>query len=152
MVGALLGRTLPALLFGVVLSLATVFAVGMARDAWVARLEPAIVGGTSSVTGEVVTDPGALLTDFGWQTPDGKQISNDEGLALVPPEVAAQDDPAQPVNSTGWLQDHGYKFVALGVSEEMSLGWAPYDALLFGFVGLASFGGAIVLVNRRRPT
>lgn len=152
LVGALLGRTLPAFVFGVVVSLAIIFGVGVARDAWVARLHPVVVGGTSAATGEVVTDPGALITGWASETPSGQQISNDGAMSLVPPEVAAQDDPEQPVSSTGWLQDHGYKFVALGVTEEMAMGWAPYDALLFGIVGLASFGGAIVLVNRRRPT
>lgn len=152
LIGALLGRTLPAFVFGVLLSLAIVFGVGIARDAWVARLQPVVVGGTSAATGEVVTDSGALVIGYAWKTPSGQQISDGEAMSLVPPDVAAKDDPEQPVSSTGWLQDHGYKFVALGVTEEMALGWAPYDALLFGLVGLGSFGGAIVLVNRRRPT
>jgi len=34
----------------------------------------------------------------------------------------------------------------------MALGWAPYDALPFDLVGMASFAGAIVLVNQPRPT
>ena len=32
------------------------------------------------------------------------------------------------------------------------MGWAPYDGLIFGLVGLVSLGATIVLVNRRRPT
>jgi len=35
---------------------------------------------------------------------------------------------------------------------EMALGWAPYDALAFVIVGVASIAGTIPMVNRRRPT
>lgn len=39
----------------------------------------------------------------------------------------------------------------MGVSDEMALGWAPYDGAIFGIVGVLSLAGAVVLVNRRRP-
>jgi hypothetical protein len=66
--------------------------------------------------------------------------------------VAEQDPPEQPVYSLEWLANHGYALLVLGVTDELALGWAPYDALLFGLVGMASLAGTIVLVNRRRPT
>jgi hypothetical protein len=37
------------------------------------------------------------------------------------------------------------------VTEEMALGWVPFDGLTFGVVGVASLAGTVVVVNRRRP-
>jgi hypothetical protein len=41
--------------------------------------------------------------------------------------------------------------VSLGVTDDMALGWAPYDGVTFGVVGMAGIAGTIMLVNRRRP-
>jgi hypothetical protein len=152
LVGTLLGRTLPAFVLGAAVSFAALFGAGQIREAWLATLEPVVIGETSPATGEVVMVPRAETTDWAWRTPDGIQISNEEGLALVPREVADQDPPEQPINSMEWLHEHGYELLTLGVTEEMALGWELYDGLIFGMVGVISLAGAIVLVNRSRPT
>jgi hypothetical protein len=36
----------------------------------------------------------------------------------------------------------------VGVTDEMALGWAPFDGIAFGFVGVIGLGSAVVLVNR----
>lgn len=150
MLGALLGRALPAFVLGGLLSLAIVVGVGVAREMWLANLDAVVIGGASE-TGEVYTDPGATITAWAWRAPDGQLISDDEALNLVPSDVQAQDDPEQPTDSTGWLQENGYELIALGLTDAMALGWEPYDASFFTLAGLAAIGGTVTLVNRRRP-
>jgi len=41
--------------------------------------------------------------------------------------------------------------VSLGVTDQMTLGWTPFDGLTFGVVGMMGIAGTIMLVNRRRP-
>jgi hypothetical protein len=153
MIGALLGRTLPASVLGAALALALALAVGAARDRWLWAL-PAVPIATVSAdrNAEPQMLPRMLSTDWGYLTPDGRMISNEEGLALVPPEIAANDSPVQPVASDEWLSGRGYTLLPLGVSDEMALAWAPYEALIFGLVGSLSIATTIVVVDRRRPT
>jgi hypothetical protein len=39
----------------------------------------------------------------------------------------------------------------IGITDEMALGWAPFDGVAFGLIGVIGLGSAVVLVNRRRP-
>lgn len=146
LLGALLGRALPAFAFGVVLSLALVLSVSSVRDSWLAGLDPAIVGAAASTDGEIVNLPGTVTTGWGWRAPDGQPISEADAMAVVPAGVVDAGDPLS------WLIDRGYAPVILGVTDEMSLGWAPFDAAIFGFVGLFSLAGTVIVVDRRRPT
>jgi len=152
--GALLGRTLPAFVSGAVLAFALVFAVDMAHDAWLKRLEPTVIAEVSPLTGEIVDVPRTVTTGWGVRTPEGAMISFAEARVIVDAARVAAPDPndEQDLTALGWLEEHGYTLLPLGVTDEMALGWAPYDALAFGLVGVASIGGAVVLVNRRRPT
>jgi hypothetical protein len=154
LIGALLGRTLPAFVLGAALSLALVVAVGTARDTWLARLDPVVIGASTPPGGDVVFDHQAMVVQsgWGWRAPDGTQLTFEEGLARVPREIFDHDDRVQYINSSAWLFEHGYASLALGVTAEQALGWAPYDALIFGLVGTASIAGTIVVVNRRRPS
>lgn len=151
LVGALLGRTLPAFVVGALLSVAVATAVGVARDGWLEELEPVVIMDESATRGDVDISPRTLQTGWAWLRPDGSQMSNDDALALVPVDVAEHDDPVQPIASMQWLEERGYALVPLGVTDERALGWTQYDALAFGLVGLGSIGGAVVVVNRRRP-
>jgi hypothetical protein len=137
--GAALGRTLPALVVGAVVSLALVFAVGQAREVWVLTLKPVLVETPNGST------PGWAGFSYGavWIAPHGEQLKDGEAEALVPP-----DEP----DASQWLLDHGYRPAELVVSEDVVLGWARYDALSFGLAGSVSLGAAGVVVNRRRPT
>ena len=153
-VGALLGRTLPAFLFGVAITLAITFALGEARATWLANMPPGIIAEKSPVTGEWNGIPGSVATSWGWLTPEGVLLSKEDARQLatdagVPP---AQPSDIQDVGAGTWLAERGYSEVPLGVNDAMALGWAPYDGLTFGVVGVLGIGGAIVLVNRRRPT
>jgi hypothetical protein len=151
-VGALLGRTLPAVVLGAVLCGGLVWATGSLRDTWLANLDPVPIAHISEPTGEYSVEPGTISTGWAWITPDGGQLTNDEGLALVPADVAATDPEEEPVHSMEWLEEHGYQLLPVGVTDEMALGWAPYDGLIFGLVGVASLAATLVVVNRRSPS
>ena len=76
---------------------------------------------------------------------DARQLATDAGVPLAAPDDV-QDTPA-----AIWLEEHGYTGVSLGVTDDMALGWAPYDGVTFGVVGMIGIAGTIMLVNRRRP-
>ena len=153
-VGALLGRTLPAFLFGAALCFAVLYAAGQARDAWFAALPPTVVADYSSQTHEWNTIPGSVPTGWAWVTPEGDLISADEARKLASDAGVPPPDPndEQDIPAATWLADHGYAELPIGITEKAAMGWAPYDGLIFGLVGLVSLGATIVLVNRRRPT
>lgn len=152
-VGALLGRTLPAFLFGVAISLALLFALGNVRNAWMASLEPMVIQHLSPGTGEAMVDPRAVTTGWAVEAPDGTLLSGEEARELVtaagvesPPPEDVQDTPA-----LLWYEENGYVLLPTGITDEMALGWAPFDGLAFGLVGVIGLGSSVVLVNRRRP-
>ncbi len=153
-VGALLGRTLPAFLFGVALTLAVLFAAGQARQTWLSTLPPSIITEQSPETGEWNPIPGSVATTWGWLTPEGDLLSRDAARKLASDAGVPPADPndVQDTPAATWLDEHGYIGVSLGVTDEMAMRWAPVDGLIFGLVGLASLGSTILLVNRRRPT
>lgn len=153
-VGALLGRTLPAFILGVALTLAITFALGEARATWLASMEPQPIVTYSAETGEYNGIPGAVPTDWGWLTPSGELLSKEEARRIATEAGVPPADPndVQDVPAMIWLEEHGYIGVPLGVTDEMAMRWAPYDGITFGLVGLIGIGSAIVLVNRRRPT
>lgn len=139
--GALLGRTLPALLIGALLVAATFLAVDNIRQAWI-RAQP------TAVVGESTT---AIVVSWTWRTPDGKFLSVEEAEELVPAEVLETDD-EQGASAAEWLQAHGYVAMQVGVTDEVAKGWANFDVALFGGAVLSSAAGASWLVNRKRPT
>jgi len=153
LVGALLGRTLPAFVLGVALTVALTFVVSSVREEWVKRLEPAVVSEMSAGGGTILV-PHAVITAIAFRTPDGQQISIEDARAIAHTAGAAQPAPddEQDLPAAVWLERHGYAELDLGVTMEMALGWAPYDALAFVIVGVASIAGTIPMVNRRRPT
>jgi len=140
LIGASLGRTLPAFIVGAILSLMLVYVAGAARYSWLDMQDPVIIGDSS--VGQPADFHG-LITAQVWLTPQGTQLGWDEVTARVPAGVSEPD---------GWLYDNGYKLIDLGLNEEVLLGWAQYEVLIFGLVGFASLAAGIVVVNRRRPT
>jgi hypothetical protein len=152
-VGALLGRTLPAFIFGVALSLALLYALGNVRDAWTASLEPMVIVDPSTDTGEYSMDPRAVTTGWVVRTPDGTLLSSEDARRIATDagvESPAPDD-VQDTPALIWYDENGYVLLPVGVTDEMALGWAPFDGIAFGLVGVIGVGSTIVLVNRRRP-
>ena len=153
LVGALLGRTLPAFVLGAALLVALLFAVGAASDAWLAGLEPQVIAKLSPETEEYDLQPRAVTTGWGVRTPDGILISIEDATALARAAGAPEPAPGdvQDIPALEWFEQNGYTLLPLGVTDEMALGWAPYDGVVFSLVGLGSIAGAALLVNRRRP-
>lgn len=140
-IGALVGRQLPAFLLSVALGLGFLTGLTGVRDAWFASHETHVLGAEFGVA-----------TDWAWRTPDGVVLSKEAATALVPPELVAQDEgQVQPVHAATWLDEHGYTEVSVGISTDVAMGWAPYEAIAYVLLGLGSIGVAVWLVNRRRP-
>ena len=151
--GALLGRTLPAFLFGMVLSFAVLFAAGSFHDAWLRSLPPTVIVEYSSKTGEYNVIPGSVATGWVWLAADGDQLSPDQARKLASEAGVPPPDPndVQDIPAATWLQEHGYVELTTGVTDKLAMGWAPYDGLIFAIVGVLGIAATIVLVNRRRP-
>ncbi len=144
LIGALLGRSFPALVLGGMLCFALTVALGLGRDQWLAQQPSAPIpdGTTTSMT-----------TGFAYRTPQGTTIAEKAALALVPPDIASQDiGQVQPVQSGIWLERNGYVLAPLGVTQATAMGWARYDMLAFGIAGFASIAGTLLIVDRRRPS
>jgi hypothetical protein len=152
--GAILGKTLPAFVVGIALALALVLAADAAHDAWLGALRPQVIVEISPSTGELVEIPRTITTGWGVRTPNGEMISFVEARGIVTAGGGPEPDPNDPQDNAAlvWLEEHGYALLPLGVTDDMAMGWAAYDAIVFGFVGVAAIGSAIVVVNRRRPT
>ena len=151
--GALLGRTLPALLFGIAISVALLWATGTVRDAWLHNLEPQVISDVVPGTGESVNRPGAIATGNAIQVPDGRVLSMAQAreLATAAGVPAAAPDDIQDAPAAEWYAAQGYVALRLGVSDAQALDWAMFDSLIFGLVGLAAIGWTVLSVDRRRP-
>jgi hypothetical protein len=152
-VGALVGRTLPAFVLGLTLSIALALGTGLLRDFWTRSLEPSQIGRPTPGAGEPVNEPRAVVTGWGVLGPDGALLSASAARDLataagVPPpaEFDTQDTPA-----LEWYSANGYMLVPVGVSDEVALGWTIYDGLIFGSAGLIGILVAHVAVMRTRP-
>jgi hypothetical protein len=148
--GALSGRTLPALALGAVLVISVVFALGLARQAWVERVDPVVVG-TSDGGGSLT--PGAVVTGVAWRSPDGDQLSITDARArahqagIGSPSAADAEDGA----AFAWLVDEGYIELSLGITRETALEWARYDGVGFALLGFLSIGATAAVVRTKRP-
>jgi hypothetical protein len=138
LVGAVVGRSLPALIVAAVACVVLLLFDGMAQDAWY------------RANYEVIADPTAvnngtfdgIYGDTRWRTPDGQSIDQEAAFQQVPSGV---DDPNQ------WLLDHGYTAVALGVPASKAGQLAALDTA--GLLGVALVVGlaTVPVVDRRRP-
>jgi hypothetical protein len=139
--GAALGRTLPAFIVAALLSIGFVAGSVAARAGWV-NLQPRVVFDQATVD-----TPGfraGLLFEQGWRLPDGTVLTETEATALAPADGSV--DPYQ------WLLDRGYEVVQLGITAETAGGWEPLEIAGTTIFGLVLVLGTVVIVDRRRPT
>lgn len=134
LLGALIGRTLPAFIVAGLVSFVLIAGVGRAQEAW--------VGAQPSVVLQSSAHGYGRITGSAWIAPDGRQLAVAEAEALVPP---GETEPE------AWLETHGYDAVDLGVTEAQALGWETYELVAFVGIGLAALVLAVVTVDRRRP-
>jgi hypothetical protein len=134
LVGAVLGRTLPAFIVGVVLCFVVAVAAVEVRLGWLDDHKTVIgpIQGSGYSFGILV------------RAPDGALLSFDEAYSRVPPGQGDYSDQ--------WLIDNGYEYVQLGVTTETLMAWTPYEVAGLGLVGVAAIAATGLVVSRRRPT
>lgn len=130
--GALLGRAMPALVFtAIILALSVLISVE-GRHRWLMLHEPVVASASNDV----------LVTGQVLMAPDGSPIPLADALERVPTD-------AEPM---AWLDDQGYVLADTGVPLSAAMQWATYEVAGFGAVALAGIAGTLLLVDRRRPT
>lgn len=151
--GALLGRSLPALVFATVIVVALVGASGQLHDAWQRSLEPTVV---SEGSGPAARDlsPGAILTQPAWRAPDGRQVAPSVALEAAHAAGVPRPAPGDDADSAGlaWLEANGYTALGLGITRETALSWQWIESAGMGVAALLFAGIAMFAVVRRRPT
>jgi hypothetical protein len=124
LVGAMLGNTLRALVVGGALSLALIISVPQAQAFWLQSLPREVIGEVSPQTGEMAVTPGAITTGWGYRSPDGSIVDEEQS---------------------------GYEPVQLGVRQETAMGWQVYEFGLYAVISVGTLVLAAAVVNSRRP-
>ncbi|MGH2467986.1 MAG: hypothetical protein ACRDGL_09710 [Candidatus Limnocylindrales bacterium] len=132
LVGAVLGRTLPALLLSGVVIVGIAVLLGIGQEQWMYGQREYIDA----------ADWDGISYGAAFVAPSGERLDEAAAFALVPPDVS---------DGTSWLSDHGYRLINVGIRDDVALGWATYDMLVFAGVGAATLVAAGIVVNRRRP-
>jgi hypothetical protein len=140
--GAIIGRTLPAFVLGALLSLVLVAVGSTGARAWWVNAQPRVEISARSVEEAQPFD--GILFDQAWRAPDGSLVTMRDADALVPAEGA--DDPYT------WLIGQGYQVVEFGITGETAREWEPLEIAGTVGIGLALTLGAVLVVDRRRPT
>lgn len=132
--GAIIGRSLPAFIVGLVVCFWLASAAEPARITWLAERK--------TIVGDVV----AYRYSFGvlLRAPDGTlyPLDNDVEAALAP---SGEPEPET------WLYDHGYTLVQLAVTDEAARGWIPYETAAWTAMGVAALAASALVIDRRRP-
>jgi hypothetical protein len=140
-VGALLGRTLPA----VILATAVIW-IGLAGTGTVARSLWMQADARNHIValdpnGDVLAFPGGTIIGGGWRTPDGRLLSDQEASRMVP---SGESDP------DAFLASHFLRYYS-GVPGELFPAWDAAEAAGYAAVGAVGVGAAFLVVRRRRP-
>ena len=151
-VGALLGRTLPALVLAAACMVAISGATSQAHTVWLGGLQPTVVN-VGSGPGAQELSPGAIVTDIAWRAPDGRQLSLAEATGIahsagVPAPSA--EDPGDSA-AVGWLEAHQFVPLGLGITMDTALSWGLWEATGKYVIAAAFAAVALFAVRRRRP-
>jgi hypothetical protein len=136
-IGALLGRTLPAFLIAIVVSVGLAVVMTFAREGWLSS-QPIEQGPTNGGYGEM-----AWIIGGGYVGPDGTFSSWDSDPPIQPP--------ADVVDYDAWLADQGYRQVTLGVTTARAMGWLPLEIAAWTVGGIVLILATVMVVDRRRP-
>jgi len=137
LVGAVIGRSLPALIVAAVLCVGLLLLEGMAVEGW-HQANYEVIDSTAANNGTFDGIYGAS----GWRTPDGQSIGDEAAFQQVP---TGTGDPNQ------WLIDHGYTMLTLGIPATKAGELAALETAGFLAVALVVGLAAIPVVDRRRP-
>lgn len=137
LIGAVVGRSLPALIVAAALCVVLLLFEGIAQNAWYdANLE---VIDTTAVNNGTFD---GIYGQTGWLTPDGQ---------LVDEASAFQRAPSGVVDQNQWLLDQGYTMETLGVPSSKAGQLAALDTVGFLGVALVVVIVTVPIVDRRRP-
>lgn len=139
--GAVLARTLPAFIVGAVVVTGIAFLISVAQSGYVPlpRSIPGMSIGQGPALERTIKDnPDILLRLVG---DDGRLVTPDEALALVPP--AASD-------RWSWIAER-YQLVSLGVSPRRTGEWQIVESGAVVVAAVATIAAAAAVVERRRP-
>jgi hypothetical protein len=140
-IGALLGRTMPAVILATFVIWIGLAGTGtVARSLWMQAEAPNHVVAVEP-NGNVLAFPGGTIEGGGWLGADGRRISDQEASALVPP---GEPDPEM------WLTDHFARYYD-GVPGDLFPAWDAAETAGYGAVGVLAVGAAFLVVRRRRP-
>lgn len=135
-VGALLGRMLPALIVATILAVAVRAAVAE----FLPFGEPVVLLDRDAVFSGL---DGSLLLGSGWQTADGRLVGLDEALALAPAGLGYDA-------AYEWITSN-LASVPFGVSGQDVWHVEVRESVILLLVGSASLLAAAFVVHRRRP-
>jgi hypothetical protein len=141
LVGAAVGRTLPAFVLAAVLSVVLVGIGGSGSRAWWVNAQPRVVFDQGE--GNDGREFDGILFEQVWRAPDGNLISENDVYSLVPADRSA--------DAYDWLIGAGYRPVQLGITAETARGWEPLEIAGTVLIGLVLVLVTVVIVDRRRP-
>jgi hypothetical protein len=144
LVGAIIGRTLPAVLIGVVLCFFLYTGAQIAQSAWLQAEARNHV--TTSTENPEQLFPGGTYFSQAWIGPDGQLIfDSQQAAALAPPGV----DPYE------WLSygpaNGGLQTVQTGVPGSSYPAWVLIETIGFSLIGIVAIALVFPVVARRRP-
>jgi hypothetical protein len=142
LVGAAVGRTLPAFVLAAVLSVVLVGIGSPGSRAWWVNAQPRVV--VDQGEGNDGRGFDGIMFEQVWRAPAGNLISENDVYTVVPADRSA--------DAYDWLIGAGYRPVQLGITAETARGWEPLEIAGSVLIGLVFVLGAVVVVERRRPT
>ena len=137
--GAVVGRTLPALIVAVIACAFIVIVAMGARQAWVTANQQPLDGRNGNI-------PGAILGSGSRQTfidSSGAVLTSEQAYARIPPGLMDEAVGA-------WLSDN-MREVYLGVPASEVPAWERVEVIGLGATTALLLIGSFVVVNRRRP-
>jgi hypothetical protein len=137
LVGAVVGRTLPALIVGVLGCALVVFAAGGARSAWMEANQQVIDGQNGYSEGAVILS-GQMFIDA-----SGAVLGPEEAYARIPQGTADEDQYA-------WLQAN-MREVYYGVPASAAPAWERLEVIGLAATTVLLLIGSFMVVERRRP-
>jgi hypothetical protein len=140
-VGALLGRTLPAVILATAVIWIGLAGTGtVARSLWMGAEAPNHIV-VADPNGDVLAYPGGYMRGGGMRTADGRVITDEEAYGLVP---TGEQDP------DAWVTSHLTR-VYWGVPGDLFPAWDAAETAGYAAVGLLCVGVAFLVVRGRRP-
>jgi hypothetical protein len=140
-IGAMLGRTLPAVILATAVIWIGLAGTGtVARSLWMGTEAPNHIV-AADPNGDVLAYPGGYIRGGGLRTADGRVITYEEANGLVP---AGEQDP------DAWVTSHLTQ-VYWGVPGDLFPAWDAAETAGYSVVGVLAVGAAFLVVRRRRP-